>query len=212
MILSVVKDTLFFKTADGERYKFSLKPTLDVRVRGKDETVKKEINITVVALLGKVPDDLYTIEDAYAIKGYLNTWPECAEKVRPMKAIESYIKTLKEKARDAAIITMAEMYGSKIAIQFTEMIRRKRFQYPAYYLREAGVHELITCLLQIYPGAASAFNEVPLTSRHAITFAHRCGGSKCASSVKYIIQKHNLDNARCGAAFEAAHFIEREGW
>lgn len=207
MVLSLRNNELYFKAFDGNKYRVSLKPTLKVNIH--DVVVLKEINLTSIVTIGKIPDGVLTREEMRAVHAYIREWPESSEKNIACKTIADALQVEHEKARDRAIMEMTEMYGCRRALTLSDMIRKRSFPYPAYYLREAGVHELIMFLLDRYPGAASTHNEVPKTLLNAVNFAHRCGGSKCAVGVRSIIEKHNLNAVRCTAAFRAAHYIEK---
>lgn len=207
MILSLRNNELYFKAFDGDKYKVSLKPTLKVNIH--DDVVFKEINLTSIVTVGKIPDGVLTREEMRAVSAYFREWPDSSEKRDACKVIDDALKVEHEKARDRAIMEMSEMYGCRRALTLSDMIRKRSFPYPAYYLREAGVHELIMFLIDRYPGVASTHNEVPKTVLNTVNLAHRCGGSKCAVGVRGIIEKHNLNATRCTAAFRAAHYIEK---
>lgn len=207
MVLSLVNNIMFIKAFSGEKYRVSMKPTLEIRVR--DEVFKKEVTITSIVTLGCVPENTFTREELRAISLYLKPWPDSTEKRIACTAIDNALKAEHEKARDRAIMEMTELYGCRRALILSDMIRKRSFPYPAYYLREAGVRELLLFLLDEHPGTASYHNEVPKTLLNTLNFAYRCGGSKCAAGVRRIIERHDLNATRCTAAFRAAHYCER---
>ena len=208
MVLSLINDIMYIKAFSGEKYRVSMKPTLEIKVR--DEVFKKEVIITSIVTLGCVPENTLTREELRAISLYLKSWPDSTEKRIALTAVDNALKVEHEMARDRAIMEMTEMYGCHRALILSDMIRKRSFPFPAYYLREAGVKELLLFLLDEFPGTASYCDEVPKTLLNTLNFAHRCGGSKCASGVKRIIEKHNLNATRCTAAFRAAHYCEKK--
>jgi hypothetical protein len=207
MILSLRNNELYFKAFDGDKYRVSLNPTLKVNIH--NDVVLKEINLTSIVTIGKIPDGVLTREEMRAVRAYFLEWPDSSEKRDACKVIDDALKVEHEKARDRAIMEMTEMYGCRRALTLSDMIRKRSFPFPAYYLREAGVKELLLFLLDEYPGTAGYCDEVPKTLPNTLNFAHRCGGSKCAAGVRRIIERHNLNATRCTAAFRAAHYIEK---
>ena len=204
MILSVVKDTLYFLADDGEKYKYPLKPVLKVKYR--DEVVEKEVILTSTILLGKTGG--LSTEELTAALLYVKAWPKSIERSVPLNAIEKELGVRREQRRDAAIIKMTEIYGSRAALVMTDMIRHRRFPFPAYYLREDGVSRLVKLLIEEHPGAASQFQEVPKSRISAVSFAHRCGGSRLESAVRNLLEETGLTGVRCEAAFFAANYVE----
>ena len=201
--------TLIFRAYNGDRFTMQCGyRIMTVPRRGQDGQPKTVIfNLTRLFENNEVPIGT-TADEVYAVIGVMDAeMLPCEEKSRAIFLLKKYLNSTKAQRCNQYLLEMGALYDTSDGLRLYEAVGKNVFRFPAYYIREKEVAQLVNTLLK-YPGTASSCAYMPRNWDMAVRCAGIYGGSKAHCAIIKLRKELHLDDSRVEAAFVIARYLE----
>lgn len=210
MIISSANDKVLIAAKDGTRFEADMKGTV-VMVPARDGsggTVPGVFNFGRLILENKISSVTTADEATSALHIIKRNWPTCQEKYRAIGIIVRFLSDKREERRDDAVMKLVELYGVKRAKKLSEAVRKHRFWFPAFYMRETAVADVVKYLLDSCPGCAGSTQWSPNNKNTAEHVVSMYCDSKKLGGFKKLMNASTIDESRIQPIFDIAKFLE----
>jgi len=151
-----------------------------------------------------------TADEATAAMKEIREWPDCDDKLHLISILQNWLSDERIRRKDMYIATMIALYGERRGRILSKAIHNHELVgFPAFYLREDAVANLVNFLVDRCCGLASAATPTPYNSLTAVRSCQFFSFTRhLTKEFKGLIDAIN-DGAKIRAAFIAARLCER---